>query len=51
VTPIAQVKQFLRVIAEPVDQDALKQLLLTFEEVQQTIPSANNSDGVEVVES
>jgi hypothetical protein len=40
-----------RTIAQPVDQDALKQVLLTLEEVQQTIPSANNSDGVEVVES
>jgi DNA excision repair protein ERCC-2 len=50
-TAIAQVKQFLRVMAQPVDQDALKQVLLTLEEVQQMSPSANNSGGVEVVES
>ena len=33
-TAIAQVKHFLRVMAQPVDQNALKEVLLSLEEVE-----------------
>lgn len=42
-TAIAQVKQFLRVMAQPVDQNALKQVLLTLQEVQMMSPPMNSS--------
>ncbi|EED91935.1 nucleotide excision repair protein ERCC2 [Thalassiosira pseudonana CCMP1335] len=37
-TAIAQVKHFLRVMAQPVDQNALKEVLLTLDEVQAMSP-------------
>mmetsp|Transcript_15406 Transcript_15406/g.31355 ORF Transcript_15406/g.31355 Transcript_15406/m.31355 type:complete len:884 (+) Transcript_15406:280-2931(+) len=37
-TAIAQVKHFLRIMAQPVDQTALKQVLLTLEEVEVMSP-------------
>ena len=48
-TAIAQVKQFLRVMAQPVDQNALKQVLLTVEEVEMMSPPSNTN--VHIVES
>ena len=48
-TAIAQVKQFLRVMAQPIDQNALKQVLLTLDEVQTISPPSGSS--IEEVES
>ncbi|KAL7487638.1 hypothetical protein ACHAW6_013205 [Cyclotella cf. meneghiniana] len=50
-TAIAQVKQFLRIMAQPVDQNALKQVLLTLEEVQMICPPLTTSCNIEEVTS
>ena len=51
-TAIAQVKQFLRVMAQPVDQNVLKEVLLTVEEVEEVeIMSPPSNTNFHIVES
>jgi DNA excision repair protein ERCC-2 len=42
-TAIAHVKQFLRLMGQPIDQEALQSVLLTLDEVNQMNPSNMNS--------
>jgi hypothetical protein len=41
-TAIGQVKHFLRIMAQPVDQNSLKEVLLTVEEVESMLRCDNN---------
>lgn len=40
---IAHVKQFLRLMGQPIDQEALQSVLLTLEEVNRLNPAPNRS--------
>jgi hypothetical protein len=41
-TALSHVKQFLRLMGQPVDQDALQSVLLTLEEVNRMNPLSEN---------
>lgn len=43
-TAIGQVKHFLRIMAQPVDQNSLKEVLLTVEEVESMVGSSGAND-------
>jgi hypothetical protein len=43
---IAHVKQFLRLMGQPIDQEALQSVLLTLEEVNRMNPAPNRSTSV-----
>lgn len=44
-TALQHVKHFLRVMGQPIDQEALQSVLLPLEEIKRLSPQVNNSTG------